>query len=261
MVPLRSHLAERRTAGVNRRNGDGPALGLLPFRRFAVSPIPRCALMAVLLLGGVRSGFGAQDPQAVFERWFAAQTNVQTWSADLVQTRSLKILSQPLVSAGKVWVLAPDRFRWELGQPAQTIALRNRDQLLVIYPRLKRAEKYSLGGQLGPWKDALALMEASFPRDRAALDGPFRLLSATETNSILQMALQPKSAAARKFMSEIVVSFHTNDFSLAATELRFSDGSSLRNDFSNGVINQPLAPELFEGKLAPDFTVVEPLRQ
>lgn len=49
--------------------------------------------------------------------------------------------------------------------------------------------------------------------------------------------------------------------SLAATELRFSDGSSLRNDFSNGVINQPLAPELFEGKLAPDFTVVEPLRQ
>ena len=251
MVPLRSHLA-----GVNWRIGDGPS----PFRRFTVSPIPQWALMAVLLLGAIRSGIGSQDSQVVFERWFAAQTNVQPWSADLVQTRSLKILSQQLVSTGKVWVLAPDRFRWELGQPVQTIALRNRDQLLVIYPRLKRAEKYSLGGQLGPWKDAMALMEASFPRDRAALDGPFRLLSATETNSILQMALQPKSAAARKFISEIVVSFHTNDFSLAATELKFSDGSSLRNDFSNGVINQPLALELFEGKLAPDFTVVEPLR-
>jgi outer membrane lipoprotein-sorting protein len=220
----------------------------------------RWALRAALLLGAVSSVVGAPDPQAVFERWFAAQTNLQTWSADLVQTRSLKILSQPLVSTGKVWVLAPDRFRWELGQPVQTIALRNRDQLLVIYPRLKRAEKYSLSGQLGPWKDAMVLMEASFPRDRAALDGPFRLLSATETNSILQMALQPKSAAARKFVSEIVVGFHTNDFSLAVTELRFPDGSSLRNDFSNGVINQPLAPELFEDKLAPDFTVVEPLR-
>ena len=257
MVPLRSHLAERRTAGVN----PPPPVRCSSFSLRVVGAPLRCVLLAALLLGAVSSVVGAQDPQAVFERWFAAQTNVQTWSADLVQTRSLKILSQSLVSTGRVWVLAPDRFRWELGQPVQTIALRNRDQLLVIYPRLKRAEKYSLGGQLGPWKDAMALMEASFPRDRAALDGPFRLLSATETNSILQMALQPKSATARKFISEIVVSFHTNDFSLAATELRFPDGSSLRNDFSNGVINQPLDPELFEGKLAPDFTVVEPLRQ
>jgi len=217
-------------------------------------------LLVALLLGAVSSVVGVQDPPAVFERWFTAQTNVQTWSADLVQTRSLKILSQSLVSTGKVWVLAPDRFRWELGQPVQTIALRNRDQLLVIYPRLKRAEKYSLDGQLGPWKDAMALMEASFPRDRAALDGPFRLLSATETNAIFQMTLQPKSAAARRFVSEIVVGFRTNDFSLAATELRFPDGSSLRNDFSNGVTNQPLDPAMFEGKLGPDFKVVEPLR-
>jgi len=197
----------------------------------------------------------------VFDKWFAAQTNLQTWSADLVQTRSLKILSQPLVSTGKVWVVAPDRFRWELGQPAQTIALRNRDQLLVIYPRLKRAEKYCLGGQLGPWKDAMALIEASFPRDRAAFDSRFRLLIAMETNSTLQMSLQPKSAAARKFISEVLVGFHTNDYSLAATELRFSDGSSLRNDFCNGAINQPVALELFEAKLGPEFTVTEPLRQ
>jgi len=256
MVPLRSHLAERRTAGVN----PPPPIRCSSFSLGVVGAPLRWALLAALLLGAVSSGVGAQDPQAAFERWFAAQTNLQTWSADLVQTRSLKILSQSLVSTGKVWVLAPDRFRWELGQPVQTIALRNRDQLLVIYPRLKRAEKYSLGGQLGPWKDAMALMEASFPRDRAALDGPFRLLSATETNSILQMALQPKSAAARKFISEIVVGFRTNDFSLAATELKFSDGSSLRNDFANGVINQPMDPELFEAKLGPEFTVVEPLR-
>jgi len=226
----------------------------------AVNAGLRCALLAGLLPGAGGAVFGAQEPQAVFDKWLSAQTNLQTWSADLVQTRSLKILSQPLLSTGRVWVAAPDRFRWELGQPAQTIALRNRDQLLVIYPRLKRAEKYSLGGRLGPWKDALALMEASFPRDRAALDGPFRLLSAMETNSILQMSLQPKSAAARKLISEVVVGFHTNDFSLAATELKFSDGSSLRNDFSNGAINQPVALELFEAKLGPEFTVVEPLR-
>jgi outer membrane lipoprotein carrier protein len=204
----------------------------------------------------------ADERDVQFDRWFAVQTNLQSWSADFTQTRSLKMLSQPLVATGKVWVTVPNRFRWELGQPAQTIVLRQPDQLLIIYPRLKRAEKYSLSGvPPGPLKDALALMDASLPRDRATMEENFRLLSATETNSILQMTLQPKSASARKFISEILIGFRTNNFSIAVTELKFADGSSLRNDFTNTVLNRPIDPALFEVKLAPDFTVVEPLRQ
>ena len=135
----------------------------------------------------------ADERDVQFDRWFAVQTNLQSWSADFTQTRSLKVLSQPLVATGKVWVTVPNRFRWELGQPAQTIVLRQPDQLLIIYPRLKRAEKYSLSGvPPGPLKDALALMDASLPRDRATMEESFRLLSATETNSILQMTLRPQ---------------------------------------------------------------------
>jgi outer membrane lipoprotein-sorting protein len=202
----------------------------------------------------------AADLNGMLDSWFAAQTNLQTWSADLTQTRSLKVLSQPLVSTGKVWMVAPNRFRWELGQPAQTIALRQADQLFIIYPRLKRAEKYDLNGAPpGPWKDALALLEASFPRSRADLESHFNVLSVTQTNSIVQVALQPKSASARKFITEIQVSFRTNDFTLTATELRFSDGSSMRSDFTHPLLNAPLDEGLFGTKLDPDFTVVEPL--
>jgi len=204
----------------------------------------------------------AAEPDPRFERWFAAQTNIQNWAADFTQTRCLKVLTQPLVATGKVWVKVPGLFRWELGQPAQTIALRQPDQLLLIYPRLKRAEKYSISGvPPGPLRDALALLDASFPRDRAALEGRFRLLSAVETNSTLEVALQPRSAAARKFISEMMIAFRTNDFAIAATAMKFADGSSLRNDFTNTVINQPIAPETFDPKLSPDITVVEPLRQ
>ena len=204
----------------------------------------------------------ADERDVQFDHWFAAQTNLQSWSADFTQTRSLKVLAQPLVATGKVWVTAPGLFRWELGQPAQTIVLRQPDQLLIIYPRLKRAEKYSLEGvPPGPLKDALALMDASLPQDRASMEERFRLLSATATNSILQMTLQPRSASARKFISEILIGFRTNDFSIAVTELKFADGSSLRNDFTNTVLNRPIDPALFEIKLASDITVVEPLRQ
>ena len=103
-----------------------------------------CTIAVLCVTASVACGADERDIQ--FNRWFAAQTNLQSWSADFTQTRSLKVLSQPLVATGKVWVTVPNRFRWELGQPAQTIVLRQPDQLLIIYPRLKRAEKYSLSG-------------------------------------------------------------------------------------------------------------------
>jgi outer membrane lipoprotein-sorting protein len=110
-------------------------------------------------------------------------------------------------------------------------------------------------------KDALALLEASLPRDRASVEEHFRVLSTTETNSTLQVMLEPRSASARRFISGILIGFRTNDFSMAVTEMRFADGSSLRNDFANVALNTALSPELFQANLASDVTVVEPLRR
>jgi len=196
------------------------------------------------------------------DAWIAAQANLHTWMADIVQTRNFKTLAQPLVSNGKVWVAVPDRFRWELGQPAQTIALRQPAALTIVYPRLKRAEKYALqASQPGPWKDALALLEASFPRSRTNLEAQFQILALTQTNGVANLVLQPRSAAARKFVARLEISFRADDFSPAGTALTFSDGSSLRNEFSHSVANPPLAPELFETQLDPGVTLVEPMKQ
>ena len=219
-------------------------------------------MQQTVLICGLLTAFAgrAQNSEAQFNRWFEAQTNLQSWSADFVQTRSLKVLAEPLVSTGKVWV-ARGEFRWELGQPAQSIVLRRPGQLLIIYPRLKRAEKYPLNSiPTGPIKDALALLDVTMPRDRATMEKNFQMLSAAETNSILQMTLQPRSESARQFVKEIVIGFHTNDFTIASTEMKFADGSSLRNDFTHVVLNQPLNPDLFQTNLPADYTVVEPLK-
>jgi outer membrane lipoprotein-sorting protein len=228
--------------------------GNLPVRPSA-GPIAASLLMFAALTAGAQSG-------DLLDHWIAAQTNLHTWSASLIQTRSLKTLSQPLVSTGRVWVAVPDRFRWELGQPAQTIALRQPEQLLIVYPRLKRAEKYPLkNAPPGPWKDALALLEASFPRRRADLEAQFRVVSVTETNAVACVALQPRRGMARKFITSLQISFRTDDFSPVSTALTFSDGSAMRNDFTNAIVNPLLNDELFQAKLAADFTIVEPLRQ
>jgi len=268
MVPIRSHLAGRGARvkdDLQRSTCDrqGVSARRTRFRwRPKIGGWLYCVLAAALFAFALSRSAPAADLDRLLDQWCAAQTNIHTWSADLTQTRSLKVLAQPLVATGKLWVAMPDRFRWELGRPAQTIALRQPDQLLIMYPLLKRVEKYPLNGvQTGPWKDALALLEASFPKSRAALESRFNVLSMVETNQLVQLSLQPKSAAARKFMTEIQVILNRMDLLPTATELRFSDGSSIRSDFTNAVLNAPLADELFEAKPEPDFKIVEPMRQ
>jgi outer membrane lipoprotein-sorting protein len=212
----------------------------------------------LVLAQGLRSSFAA-EANPLLNSWLAAQTRIQTWSAEVVQTRQLKTLAQPLTVTGRVWFAAPDRFRWELGDPPQTIAVRQPDQMLVIYPRLQRAEKYPLAGERsGPWKDALALLEVGFPRSQAELEARFKISGQTVSNQVCEVALSPK-AAARRLMPRLKVAFATNDFSLVATELEFADGSRLRNEFRRARLNPPLADGLFTPPLGAGFTVTEPL--
>src|SRR5262249_54074197 len=169
MVSLRSHLA-RVDCGL--RIAD---CGLAIFR------FPLSAFRFFLLLRLFAALFLRADPAHAEDfaaPWLAAQTNIHTWSAAFRQTRTFKALTQPLLSEGHVWFNAPQRFRWELGEPAQTIAVRQTDQMLVIYPQLKRVERYPLGGeQRNPWQDTLALLEAGFPRSAAEVEARFRVLS------------------------------------------------------------------------------------
>lgn len=207
--------------------------------------------------------------QAAFDRvpplvtsWIAAQTNIQTWSADVTQVRTLKTLAQPLTANGHVWFAAPNQFRWEIGNPAQTIAIRKSDEMLVIYPRLKRVERYSFAGQqAGPWKDTLALLEAGFPRNEGDLSKQFRITGLSTFSNIAELKLEPRSAAGRRMMPRLSIAFSTSDYMLRSTELQFADGSTMRNEFLNPRLNPTVDRSLFTPAIGDDYKIVEPMKQ
>ncbi|TAL01476.1 MAG: outer membrane lipoprotein carrier protein LolA, partial [Verrucomicrobia bacterium] len=129
---------------------EHPTSNTQPRPRFASSLRSMFGVFASFLL--IISSRAA-DTNAVLNGWFASQTNLQTWSADFTQTRALKTLTQPLVATGHISFAVPNKFRWELGRPAKTIALRQADEMFVIYPMLKRAERYPMGDKApGEWR-------------------------------------------------------------------------------------------------------------
>jgi outer membrane lipoprotein-sorting protein len=230
--------------------------------KFKVQNLKLELWVRVLGISFVAISARAAETAPVLQKFLSSQTNLLTWSADFTQIRHYKSLSQPLASTGHVWFAAPNKFRWELGSPAQTIAVRGADAMLVIYPQLKRVEKYPLtGDRMDRWKDMLALLEAGFPRSEADLEKQFKVLSVSPSNGVENVALQPKVSAARRMMPQISLAFATNNFELRATEMQFSDGSTMRNEFRNSVLNPKLDEALFVPKLEADFKVVEPMKK
>ena len=211
----------------------------------------------IILTGACANLLHAADATPAAAAWLSHQTNVHTWMANVTQTRTLKSLVQPLTATGRVWFAAPRQFRWELGDPPQTIAVRQPHQMLVIYPLLKRVEKYPLNSsQPGPWRDALALLDAGFPRSRAELETRFRLLDSSPTNGLQTLSLRPRAASARRLMPLIRVGFDLATYDLRFTEIRFADGSSMRNEFNDARINPPLPDEIFEPPLESDWEII-----
>ena len=234
---------------------------MVPFRAYMVTTtgLMQRAFLALALLCGAPAAF-ATDTNAVLDGWFVAQKNVRTWSADFIQTRHLKALTQPLVATGQIKFAAPGDFRWELGKPAQTIALRHEGEMYLIYPRLKRAEHYALDATAPrEWRESMSLLSAGFPRDRQEFEAQFQILSLAETNGVWRLKLQPRSKFARQWMPELGLSLGTNDYALARTELVFVDGSSMSSEFTNAVMNPVLDTNLFRWQAPADFKGTTPL--
>jgi outer membrane lipoprotein-sorting protein len=224
--------------------------------------VPLRSTLAALMLVLVSHSVRGTEPADRVHAWLAAQQDIRTWTAEFIQVRTLKTLTQPLASQGRVWFSAPDRFRWELGDPAQTIAVRQPGQMLVIYPLLRRAERYPLDGQAsGPWRDALALLEAGFPRNQQELEKRFRITAQTIEDGTVTVALEPKSASARRLMPRLRIGFGDEDLLLRFTELHFADGSTMRNNFQKPDLNIPIRSELFAPELGADYKIVEPLQK
>jgi outer membrane lipoprotein-sorting protein len=219
-------------------------------------------LLWSLVLGTWSFSANAADKNALISKWIAAQTNIHTWSADVVQTRTFKSLAQPLTAYGHVLFEAPNRFRWELTNPVPSIAVRSSEEMLVIYPKIKRAERYPLGAeQAGQWRDVMKLLDAGFPRSESDMESQYNILAQHVNGDICELTLQPKSATARKLMPQIKIAFSTKNSTLTSTELQMADGSTMRNDFKNTELNPKIDASVFTPKLGSDYKIVEPFKQ
>lgn len=195
----------------------------------------------------------------LLDEWLVKQVAIKTWAANVVQTRKIKSLLRPLESRGQVWFVQPNQFRWQLGDPPRTIAVRTQQELLFVYPKLKQMERYPFNNITDPaMQQALALLEVGFPSNPERFHARYELLSVTTTGGVRRFELQPKDEQARRLLNKVRLDVLTQGMILLATELEFPDGSTMRNAFSKHKLNIKIDESLFRIE-AKDYQVVEPL--
>ena len=203
----------------------------------------------------------ATESEALLDAWLARQVALEAWTADVIQTRKIKALVHPLETKGQVWFMQPNQFRWQLGTPPRTIAVRTQKELYVIYPQLNQIERYPFDNIADPaMQQALALLEVGFPSDAERFHARYELLSVTTTAEVHQFELQPKDEQARRLLTRVRLDVATGDLILTATELEFPDGSTMRNAFSHHSLNAKIDASLFQVD-TDGYQLVEPLRK
>lgn len=201
-----------------------------------------CVCLTSLAALGAPSG---QAEQALAD-WLARQTQLRSFVANVEQQRALVTLARPLLAQGQVWVQPPDRMRWELGQPPQTIAIRAGQTLTVSYPLLGEVESFPLAGADNPAaQQALTLLQAGFPTSTAEFGQSYALVDASLDQGRWLFELQPQEPGSRRLLKAVALQVDAQNLQLLGTIFRFPDGSEMRNRFSAIVENQALQADLF----------------
>src|SRR6266446_7313387 len=92
--------------------------------------------------------------------------------ADFEEEKIVHLLNKPIMSSGKVWFQAPNKFRREVKGNSPSVTVSDGQQLWIYYPNFKSAEHYSLGKR-SPLDTAIATINTALNLEN--VEGSFHI--------------------------------------------------------------------------------------
>lgn len=185
---------------------------------------------------------------SVVQRWMATNSGVDTVKIDFTQTRTMRSLKVPIRQSGTLWMdYRYSRFRWQTGDPAQTIVVRRGSKMLIIRTPLKKYEARPFGSEGGgaPGMSALA---GGFPRTMDEFQSKYRVMSINRNGGVYFVKTQPLGSAGRG-VSAFTFVIGGDDYRLRGMEIALKDGSSVDTVFHSVKSNVTMPNSLFAPSL------------
>src|ERR1043166_2402150 len=189
-------------------------------------------LIAIALFSSLLSTFAQPLSQSeihdLLVRIRAARAAAPNTQADFREEKTLRLLNKPIVSAGKMWFQAPDKFRREVGGNAPSLTVSNGRELLIYYPNFKSAEHYSLGKR-SPVDAAIATINTALNLDNA--ENTFSINGAKIDNHY-ELDLSPRAASMKRFFEKFNLRLNPDLFA-ERSEMVQPNGERVVTTYSN----------------------------
>jgi chaperone LolA len=167
----------------------------------------------------------------------AAAPQVQ---ADFQEEKTVRMLNKPIVSSGKIWFQAPNKFRREAKGSSPSITVSNGQQLWIYYPKFNSAEHYSLGKR-SPLDAGIAAITASLNLEN--VEATYHI-SATKEVDGFQLQLLPRNPSMKRFLQTFSIKIN-NELQVVRTEMVQPNGDRIVTTYSNET-RAPIPASMFE---------------
>src|SRR5881392_4524062 len=106
----------------------------------------RAFMYGILVVSALASvAKSAPLSESELKNLLAAIRQNRTTQADFQEQRVIRLMKKPVVSSGKVWFQAPNKFKREVKGNSPSLTVSDGQQLWIYYPKFQSAEHYSLG--------------------------------------------------------------------------------------------------------------------
>jgi outer membrane lipoprotein-sorting protein len=210
---------------------------------------PRLLLLSGFLLLAAATMTKAQSApdMEVVERWLGSNSGANSLKIDFSQTRTMSSLKVPVRQQGTLWLdYGNNRFRWQTGDPAQTIVVSQGRNILILRTPMKRYEIRPAGSGGAPGMAALA---NGFPRNLGDFQRKYRVIEIRSQSNTHRIVARPLGSGG-KGVSSFTFVVEASKYRLLGIEIDLEDGSSVNTTFSRVQSNAAMPSVLFK----PDLT-------
>ena len=180
----------------------------------------------------------------------AAAPQVQ---ADFQEEKSIRMMNKPVVSSGKVWFQAPNKFRREVKGNTPSLTVSDGSTLWIHYPKFQSAERYSLGKH-SPLDAGIAAITASL--NLQGVEESYHITGAREGNGYL-LELAPRTPSMKRMLQRFTIRFN-QALQVDRTEMLQPNGDRIITTYTNESRNA-IDPGMFQFAPPPGTNVTTPL--
>lgn len=188
----------------------------------------------------------AQADNTALNTWLKRQSTIDTLETSFTQERKLPSLKQPVTTPGKLSFAKPNRVRWQLGEPASTLALSDGTTLTLIDFPAKTARQIAADSPQAARFSMLTGKGFQSPENFHAM---FEVVEHRIESGIHQYTLKARDRRTRSQLPWIFLDIDPAKNELRAMELELQDKSRIRTLFQNPRFNAKLPPALFTADL------------